>query len=116
MAAILAVSNLSFGARSAAFTAVSTGVADTLDFSVIAAAMLVAQPNLATSPTAIYSFLTTTHTDAAGTLNALALNGAIVAAVTTGNVAAFVSADNQLTLPLNARFEVRIALASSISA
>ncbi len=107
MAAIAAISNVSYGDRSVSFTAVSGGVADTLAFSVIAAAL----------PTStIKTFLSTSHTDAAGTLAALAAQGALVAAVTTGNIAAFVSGNNELTLPFASTFQVRIALAHTVSA
>jgi hypothetical protein len=112
MAAIAAISNVAYGDRSVSFTAVSAGVADTLDFSVIAAALTAA----GVASSTIKSFLSTSHTDAAGTMAAIAAAGGLVAGLTTGNVAAFVSADNQLTLPLAATWQVRIALAHTISA
>lgn len=113
--AITSVSNLSFGARSVSFTAVASG-ADTLALSVVSAAMLAAQANLATSPSAIYSFLTTSHTDAAGTAEAFAEEGAILdAGARSANVAVYIGGNNSLSISGAATVSVRIALASSIA-
>lgn len=112
MAAISAVSNVNVGARSVAFKATAVG-ADTLAFSVIAAAYLTAG-GVATS--AIYSFLTTTHTDAAGTLAALAAAGAIVDVITDATgISTFVGGDNSLSVSGASSISCRIALASSIA-
>lgn len=113
MAAIVAVSNVAVGARSVSFVAVATG-ADTLAFSVIAAAYLTAG-GLASS--AIYSFLTTSHTDAAGTLAALAAAGAIVDCIPSAAAAvSSIGGNNSLSIAAAGSVAVRIALASSISA
>lgn len=113
MAAILAVSNLSYGERSVAFSAVSSGAGDTLAWSVVAAALTTA----GVQSSAIKSFLSTSHTDAAGTAAALAANGAVVSLVGTGTNAGFlVGGDNSFTFGAAGTFAVRIALAATISA
>jgi hypothetical protein len=113
MAAIVAVSNVAVGARSVSFKATSAG-ADTLAFSVVAAAFLAAGGK---STDAIYSFLTTSHTDAAGTLAALSAAGAIVDAISSAAAAVVtVGGDNSLSVAAAGDIAVRIALASSISA
>lgn len=114
MAAIASVSNVSVGARSVSFTAVSTG-GDTLDLSTVVAAAYLAAGGKSSS--ALYQFLTTSHTDAAGTLAALAAAGAIVDVISdVSQGAAHVSADNELEYSLAGVFLTRIALASSIAA
>ena len=114
MAAITSVANLSYGARSVSFTAVAAG-ADTLAFSVVAAALLAADAN--NSYSAIYSFLTTSHTDALGTLDALASNGAIVDAIASATgISVFVGGNNSLSVSGASSVSVRISLAASISA
>ena len=113
MAAIAAVSNVAYGARSVSFKATAAG-ADTLAFSVIAAAYLAAG-GLASD--AMYSFLTTSHTDAAGTLAALAAAGAIVDPIASATgISVFVGGNNSLSVSGACDFSCRIALASSISA
>lgn len=113
----LALSDLSFGARSVAFKAVnSAGAADTTTFGAVAALMLAAQPNLAASPTAIYSFLTTTHTDGPGTATALAQQGGILGAAASAAVTSHFSGDNTISVSNSATVAFRISLAASISA
>ena len=112
MAAITSVSNLSYGDRSVAFTAVAAG-ADTLAFSVIAAALTTAGVGTST----IKTFLSTSHTDAAGTLAALALNGAIVSALPSAAAAVTsIGGDNSFAIAAAGTVAFRIALAASISA
>lgn len=113
----LALSDITFGARSVAFKAVnSAGAPDTETFGTVAAAMLLAQPNLAVSPTEIYTFLTTSHTNQAGTVTALAQKGAILVATPSANVETYISGDNTITVTNSATVAIRIALAASISA
>ena len=113
----LALSEVSFGARSVAFKAVnSAGAPDTTTFADVAAIMVAAQPNLATSPTPIYTFLTTSHTDQAGTVTELAKNGGILVAVPSANVATYVSGNNTISVTNSATVAVRIAFSSTISA
>jgi len=113
MAAITSVSNLSIGARSVSCSAVATG-ADTLAFSVIAAAYLAAGGS---ASSAIYSFLTTSHTDAAGTAAAFAAAGAILdTGARSANVAVYLGGDNSLAISGAATVGLRIALKSSIAA
>jgi hypothetical protein len=113
MAAIASVSNLAIGARSVSCAAVATG-ADTLAFSVIAAAYLAAGGS---ASSAIYQFLTASHTDAAGTAAAFASQGAILdSGARSANVAVYVGGNNSLSISGAATVAVRIALASSISA
>jgi hypothetical protein len=113
----LALSDVSFGARSVAFKAVNiAGAADTTTFADVAAIMLAAQPNLAVSPTPIYSFLTTSHTNQATTVTALAQNGAILASIPSANVTTHISGDNTISVSGNATVAIRIAFAASISA
>jgi hypothetical protein len=112
MAAIAAVSNLSYGDRSVAFTAVSAG-ADTLAWSVVASALTSAGVVSST----IKTFLSTTHTDAAGTLAALAAQGAIVSAVPSAAAAVVtIGGDNSFSIAAAGTVAFRISLASSISA
>jgi hypothetical protein len=100
-----------------AFKAVNTaGAADTTTFGAVAAIMLAAQPNLAVSPTPIYTFLTASHTDGPGTVTALAQNGAILAAIPSAAVTTHVSGDNTISVSNNATVAIRIAFAASISA
>ncbi len=113
MAAITSVSNLSIGARSVSFSAVSTGT-DTLAFSVIAAAYLAAGGS---ATDAIYSFLTTSHTDVPGTLAAIASNGVVVAPIASAAAAVVtVGGDNSFSIAAAGTVAFRIALKSSISA
>lgn len=112
MAAIASVSNLSFGDRSVAFTAVSAG-ADTLAWSVVASALTSAGVVSST----IKTFLSTTHTDAAGTLAALAANGAIVSAIASAATATvIVGGDNSFSIGAAGTVAFRISLTSTISA
>jgi hypothetical protein len=113
MAAIVAVSNLSYGDRSVSFSAVSSGAGDTLAWSVVAAALTSAGVLSST----IKSFLSTSHTDAAGTLAALALQGAVVSEVTSAAAATvIVGGDNSFTVGAAGTVAIRIALAASITA
>lgn len=115
MAVIAAISDSAFAARSASFKVQCGAGPDTLDFSVIAAAMLAADPTLAWEPSAIYEFLTTSHTDADGTLKTLSANGGLISAISTLAVTT-VSGDNQLTFTGGASsIAVRISLGSSIA-
>ena len=113
MAAIVAVSNLSYGDRSVSFSCVSSGAGDTLAWGVVAAALTAA----GVSSSAIKSFLSTSHTDAAGTAAALAANGAVVSLVGTGTNAGFlIGGDNSFTVGAAGTFSIRVALAATISA
>ena len=78
MAAIASISNLSSGARSVSFSAVSAGATDTLAFSVIAAAYLAAGGS---ATDAIYAFLTDSRASAAATAQDLAAEGGMLAGI-----------------------------------
>ena len=112
MAAIAAVSSVFPGNRSVSFVAVATG-ADTLAFSVIAAAFLAAGGK---STDTVYSFLTTSHTDAAGTLAALsAVGGSLDYISSAATAVAIVGGDNSLSIGAAGTVAVKLSLGYSAS-
>jgi hypothetical protein len=110
MAAIASVSNVAIGARSVSCSAVATG-ADTLAFSVIAAAYLAAG---GVASSAIYQFLTASHTDAAGTAAALAAAGAIISASPSANVATYIAHGDVALSVLMTTASICVSTASNI--
>lgn len=111
MAATL--SNLSIGARSVSCAAKVAG-ADSVTFAEIAAAYLTAGGK---ASDAIYSFLTTSHTDAENTAKAVSGQGAILdTGARSANVAVYISGDNTIAISGAATVAIRIALKASIAA
>lgn len=109
--AIVAISDLSYGERSVSFSTFTALPFDTLDFSVIVAALATA----GVQSSAIKTFLSTTHVDAANTVKAFAQNGVILSYVNTAPDSIAVIGNNQMTVGTGTS-AVRISLAASISA
>ena len=108
MAAVTVNSVTQTGDRSVSFDITSANVADTFDFSAAAAAL---------DASAIKTFLSASHTDAAGTATAFAANGVVFSAVGSASAAAAkFSGNNVLDGFAAGRFSVRFSLSASISA
>lgn len=118
--AIVAISDLTYGERSVSFSVLNANpppVYDTLAFSVIADALTAA----GVQTSAIKRFLTTSHTDAAGTVRAFAnpnvsKQGVILSYNGQSPTSIYISGDNQFSIGGGGEYAVRICLASTIDA
>ena len=108
--AAVTVNSFQSGYLAASFDITSAGTSDTFDFAAASAA-------LPATAGAIKTFLSASHTDAAGTAAAFASNGVLFSAVGSGSAADVKFSGNNVIDGLAAgRYAVRFSLPHSICA